>query len=68
MKPINTFIVTSHLPQRLETLKELAYNYWWCWNSEAKELFVRIDRKLWEEVGHNPVWLINKLSRRNYRS
>ncbi|ROL59716.1 glycosyltransferase family 1 protein [Bacteroidetes/Chlorobi group bacterium ChocPot_Mid] len=61
MKPVHDFIVTAHLPERIATLKELAYNYWWCWNSEAKELFVRINRELWEEVNHNPVQMINKL-------
>ncbi|MBI5324699.1 MAG: DUF3417 domain-containing protein [Ignavibacteriae bacterium] len=39
MKPVHSFIVTSHLPKKIEKLKELAYNYWWCWNAEAKELF-----------------------------
>ncbi len=62
MKPVHHFIVTAKLPKKLEPLKVLAYNYWWCWTSEAKELFIRIDRDLWEEVNHNPVALINKLS------
>ncbi len=62
MKPVHSFIVSAHLPQRIETLKELAYNYWWCWNSDAKELFLRIDRNMWNEVNHNPVRLLNKVS------
>ena len=62
MKPIRNFIVTAQLPERLEKLKELAYNYWWCWNSTAKELFLRIDRKIWEEVDHNPIQLLNRMS------
>ncbi len=61
MKPIHSFIVTSNLPKSIAKLEELAYNYWWCWNYEAKELFIRIDRNLWEEVNHNPVLLINKV-------
>ena len=62
MKPVHSFVVTAHLPESISKLKELAYNYWWCWNSEAKELFIRINRDLWEEVNHNPVLLINKLT------
>jgi starch phosphorylase len=62
MKPVHSFVVTSHLPENISKLKELAYNYWWCWNSDAREIFIRLDRKLWEEVNHNPVLLINKLS------
>lgn len=61
MKPVHSFIVSAHLPDNLYKLKELAYNYWWCWNSGAKELFLRIDRELWENVSHNPVLLLNKL-------
>ncbi len=61
MKPVHKFIVTAHLPKKLAKLKELAYNYWWCWNSDARELFKRVDRTLWEDVKHNPVQMINKL-------
>jgi starch phosphorylase len=61
MKPIYSFVVTATLPPKLELLKELAYNYYWCWHSDARELFIRLDRKIWEEVGHNPVQLLNKI-------
>jgi starch phosphorylase len=63
MKPVHSFIVSAHLPENLYKLKELAYNYWWCWNSGAKELFLRIDRELWEDISHNPVLLLNKLKK-----
>ena len=62
IKPIHSFKVTAMLPDRIVHLKELAMNFWWCWNSEAKELFVRINRDLWTEVNHNPVMMINRLS------
>jgi len=61
MKPIQSFVVTTILPPKLEVLKELAYNYYWCWHPDTRELFVRLDRKIWEEVGHNPVQLLNKI-------
>ncbi len=61
MKPVHSFVVSAKLPSNIEKLKELAYNFWWCWNSEARELFHRIDRDIWEEVNHNPVLLINKV-------
>lgn len=60
MKPVATYIVSATLPQRIAALKELAYNYWWCWNIDAQELFERIDLELWEEVSHNPVALLNR--------
>lgn len=62
MKPIHSFLVKAKLPENLEKIKEIAYNYWWCWDSEAKELFNRMNRKLWSEVHHNPILLINRLS------
>ncbi|MFN3781118.1 MAG: alpha-glucan family phosphorylase, partial [Candidatus Kapaibacteriota bacterium] len=62
MKPVKTFIVSAKLPQRLAKLKELAYNYWWCWNYDAKELFIRVNNRYWNEVNHNPILLINRLS------
>lgn len=62
MKPIQSFIVSASLPENISKLKELAYNYWWCWNSDAKELFIRINRDLWNEVDNNPVLFLNKLS------
>jgi len=61
MKPVQSFIVSANLPENLGKLKELAYNYWWCWNYQGKELFYRIDSQLWEDVAHNPVAFINKL-------
>lgn len=50
------------MPSSLMALKEIAYNYWWCWNEEAAGLFRRLDAKLWEDVFHNPVAMISRLS------
>lgn len=57
------YIVVPKLPQKLQRLLEIAYNLWWVWNSEAFELFRRIDRDLWEEVSHNPIQLLGKISK-----
>ncbi len=58
MQPICTFTVVPSLPTRLERLRDLAYNLWWCWNLDAIDLFRRLDRDLWEESGHNPVLML----------
>ncbi|MBI3260649.1 MAG: alpha-glucan family phosphorylase [Ignavibacteriae bacterium] len=68
MKPVATYIVSATLPQRISALKELAYNYWWCWNIDAQELFERIDIELWEEVSHNPVALLNRVPQSQLKS
>ncbi len=51
----------SKLPRRIEGLSELAYNLWWSWHIEARELFKVIDRPLWKAVGHNPVRLLQQI-------
>jgi len=61
MQPVHSYIVSAKLPDKISKLKELAYNYWWCWNYHGKELFSRVNPVIWEEVNHNPVLLLNKL-------
>ena len=53
--------VQAHLPQNLNKLRELAYNLWWVWNSDAKNLFRQIDNDAWHRAGSNPVLLLNML-------
>ena len=60
-RPIRTFTVLPHLPERLQALHKLAYNLWWCWNPEAVALFRRIDAELFEASDHNPVRLLGKV-------
>ncbi len=62
MRPLSTFVVSPTIPAELLPLKELAYNYWWCWSADATELFRRLDAQLWEDVRHNPVALLGRLS------
>src|SRR3984885_10609096 len=58
---IRTFQVTPDLPEALQPLFELSKNLWWVWDIDATELFRRLDRKLWEEVYHNPVKLLGSI-------
>ncbi|MEM1423224.1 MAG: alpha-glucan family phosphorylase [Planctomycetota bacterium] len=48
----------------MEPLLEIAHNLWWSWHPEAVELFVRLDRDLWEGTGHNPVKMLGLLDQR----
>lgn len=54
--------VKSRLPEQLQCLDELAHNMWWAWNYEARNLWRSLDEDLYEEVGHNPVLLLERLS------
>ena len=49
-----SFVVTPSLPESLKDLATISENMWWCWNSDAVELFRRLDRDVWEESYHSP--------------
>ena len=50
------------LPARIARLAELAYNLWWSWNADAREVFRRLDYTLWRNTHHNPVHMLNLIS------
>ena len=54
--------VHATLPADLSKLQEIAYNLWWSWNGEAKDLFRYIDIEAWHRVNSNPVMLLNTIS------
>ena len=54
--------VKSTLPAELKCLDEIAHNMWWAWNYEACDMWKSLDKDLYEEVGHNPVMLLDRLS------
>ena len=59
---VKTFQVFPDLPAELQPLLEMARNFWWVWQPDAVEMFRRLDRKLWEDVYHNPVKLLGQVS------
>ena len=54
--------IHATLPAELSKLQELAYNVWWSWNGDAKDLFRYIDTEAWAKANSNPVVLLNILS------
>lgn len=56
------FTVVPRLPQRLQPLKEMAYNLLFAWDADVRMAFRRASPELWEETGHNPVLLLARLS------
>jgi len=62
MQPIRTFNVMPSIPERLEPLRKLAYNLYWSWSVEIKDLFRRLDPDLWNSTRHNPVLMLGKIS------
>lgn len=55
MNKLQTFRVLPDIPDSLTFLEELSRNIWWCWNYEASDLFRRVDPRLWEKCGRNPI-------------
>ena len=62
MENYHYFTVIPKMPERLQPLKEMAYNLLFAWNSEVRAVFRRADPDLWELTGHNPVLLLARLS------
>ena len=54
--------IKSNVPENLKKLEEIAYNIWWCWDSEIRDLFRNIDRPAWKEAVSNPIQLFNVLN------
>ncbi len=61
-KLLGTYYVIPYLPENLENLREVAYNLYWSWDSDSRNLFRRLDRELWEETNHNPVRMLGNIS------
>ncbi len=59
---IKKYVVVPPIEGGLQTLRELAENFWYTWNIEAVELFNHLDEKLWEETNHNPLQTLIRLS------
>ena len=58
MRHFQTFNVSPRLPKMLEPLRELAYNLWWTWEPEARQLFRHLDLELWNRTNHNPIRML----------
>src|SRR5262247_3614585 len=50
------------LPDRVFRLKELAYDLWWSWTTDARNVFRRLDYPLWRLTAHNSVRMLQLLS------
>jgi starch phosphorylase len=62
MSLIQTYQILPTIPESLCFLEVLARNLWWSWKYDAKELFRRIDPKLWDSADRNPIVFLNRIS------
>ena len=57
-----TMPFTEKVPEKIGRLPELAYNLWWSWTPDARELFRRLDYPLWRKTLHSPVQMLAEIS------
>jgi len=50
--------LSAKVPPRIARLEELAYNFWWSWHRQSRDLFKMLDYPLWRSTGHNPVKML----------
>lgn len=50
------------LPETIQGLRDIAYNFWWSWHDSVKQLYQIIDPVVWEKVRHNPLRFLNAVS------
>jgi starch phosphorylase len=55
--------LAGQLPQALQPLAGLAFNYWWSWQPGGEALWRAVDGDVWEACGHNPVRLLREVPR-----
>ncbi len=53
-RTLHTYTVVPSLPERLDPLRELAYNLRFSWDPDTKALFETMDASLWESTDNNP--------------
>lgn len=58
MKAKMKYNVVPNLPEHLKVLRRLAYNLSYSWNDEIRDLFQRMDPRLWAICKHNPVLML----------
>jgi starch phosphorylase len=58
----NNFYFNRELPENLEFLETLSWNYYWSWTPEGTSLWRELDPSLWEKCEQNPRLLLKQIS------
>jgi starch phosphorylase len=56
------FVAAAPLPSRIHRLHELSVDLWWSWDARAREVFRRLDYRLWRHTAHNPVKMLQQIT------
>ena len=52
--------LAAFLPESLQPLARIAYDYRWSWSVDGAAMFEAIDPERWEHTGHNPRRLLTE--------
>ena len=58
MNKLKIFNVAPKIPENIKFLEKLSMNLWWTWNSNAQNLFRRIQPSLWYDSERNPIAML----------
>lgn len=58
----NNFYFQREIPENLQLLDALAWNFYWSWKPEGAKLFRELDSALWEKCEQNPRFLLKNIS------
>jgi starch phosphorylase len=58
----NDFNFTRELPENLQSLSKIAFNFYWSWQPEGSKLFRDLEPALWEKCEQNPLVFLKTIS------
>jgi starch phosphorylase len=61
MNILGRITVLPDIPEQLSRITELTGNLRWTWDPRLIALFRSLDEQLWDECGHNPVLLLQRI-------
>ena len=65
MQHVGSIRVVPELPIEIKRLQELAYNLYFSWNPESRQLYREIDPQLWKKSNHNPVIFLKEVQQKD---
>src|SRR5438093_9410906 len=67
-RPMTRYTGLPPFSQRIGRIEELATDLWWSWHPEARQVFRKLDYRLWRATAHNPVRMLWSVPRATLES
>ena len=65
MQYLGSIKVVPELPEAIKRLQDLAYNLYFSWTPEARQLYRLINARLWTTTNHNPVKFLREVQQKD---